>query len=44
MTEMSIPSTLDGVPVDLEIADPFQQLLSEGVTEQHHCSDAVRNC
>ncbi len=33
MTEMSIPSTLDGVPVDLEIADPFQQLLSEGVTE-----------
>lgn len=33
MAELNIPSTLDGVPVDLEIADPFQQLMSEGVTE-----------
>ena len=33
MTQMRIPSTLGGVPVDLEIADPFQQLLSVGETE-----------
>lgn len=26
-TELGIPRTLDGVPVDLEIADPFQQLI-----------------
>ena len=33
MNGMNIPSTLDGVPVDLEIADPFQQLISDGATE-----------
>ena len=33
MSQLGIPSNLDGVPVDLEIADPFQQLLSAGVTE-----------
>jgi len=27
-TQLNIPRNLDGVPVDLEIADPFQQLLA----------------
>ena len=29
-SKLGIPSTVDGVPVDIEIADPFQQLLSSG--------------
>ncbi len=31
--ELGLPSSLNGVPVDLEIADPYQQLLSSGETE-----------
>src|ERR1044072_78301 len=31
--ELGIPLSLGGVPVDIEIADPFQQLLSTGETE-----------
>lgn len=33
MTQMGIPSSVGGVPVDVEIADPFQELLSEGGAE-----------
>jgi hypothetical protein len=31
--ELGIPADVGGVPVDLEIADPYQQLLSTGETE-----------
>jgi hypothetical protein len=31
--ELGLPATLDGVPVDIEIADPFQQLLTSGEAE-----------
>jgi len=32
-SELGLPSTIDGVPVDIEIADPFQQMLSSPETE-----------